>query len=84
MTGLGSVGVAMALLPTLTASSSYLTGVAPILVLLGAGGPLVMVTATNLATAGAGPDSGIAGASVGSTQQVGAAGCRVARLDRHR
>ncbi len=73
LAGLAAVGSAMALLPTLTASSSYATGVAPILVLLGAGGPLVMVTATNLATAGAGPDSGIAGAAVGATQQVGAA-----------
>lgn len=73
LAGLVAVGVAMALLPTLTASSGYAVGVVPLLVLLGAGGPLVMVTATNLATAGAGADSGIAGAAVTATQQVGAA-----------
>lgn len=73
LTGLVAVGVAMALLPTLTASSGYTLGVIPVLVLLGAGGPLVMVTATNLATAGADADSGIAGATVTATQQVGAA-----------
>lgn len=73
LAGLVAVGAAMALLTALTASSGYVAGVVPVLLLLGAGGPLVMVTATNLATAGAGADSGIAGAAVTATQQVGAA-----------
>lgn len=51
--GFSAARTGVALLPTLTASSGYTVGVMPVVVLLGAGGPLVMATATNLATAGA-------------------------------
>lgn len=58
---------------TLQPDSGYLTGVLPAMVLLGAGGTVVMVTAGDVATAGAGEDSGVAGSMVNSAQQVGAA-----------
>lgn len=53
--------------------SGYVTGVLPAMLLLGSGGTVVMITAADVATAGAGTDSGIAGSMVNSAQQVGAA-----------
>lgn len=63
----------LASLGSLTPTSGYIGGVLPAIVLLGAGGTVVMITAGDVATAGAGDDSGIAGALVNSSQQIGAA-----------
>lgn len=53
--------------------STYLSGILPAMLLLGAGGTIVMVTGSNAATVGAGTDSGVASAVVNSGQQIGAA-----------
>jgi MFS family permease len=71
-TGLLAAGAGVLTLGRLSAESSYMTGVLPAMVLLGAGGTVVMVTAADVATADAGGDSGVAGAMVNSAQQVGA------------
>lgn len=70
--GLLLAAAAVATFTQLHPGSGYL-GVLPAMVLLGAGGTVVMITAGDVATAGAGPDSGIAGSLVNSAQQVGAA-----------
>jgi hypothetical protein len=53
--------------------SSYVSAVLPAMLLLGSGGTVVMITAGDVATEGAGADSGVAGSLVNSAQQVGAA-----------
>lgn len=71
--GLVVVAAALGLLATVQASSAYVTGVLPAMLLLGVGSTTVMVTASNAATAAAGADAGVASAAVGATQQIGAA-----------
>lgn len=70
--GLLLAAAALGVFAVLDPSAGYL-GVLPVMVLLGAGGTVVMVTASGLATLGAGSYSGVAGALVNSSQQVGAA-----------
>ncbi|TGD32696.1 MFS transporter [Brevibacterium sp. S22] len=64
--GLASLGF-------LNSESGYSGGILTAMLLLGAGGTVVMVTAGDVATAEAADDSGVAGALVNSSQQVGAA-----------
>ena len=71
--GLFLVALAIASFTLLGAESTYWTGVLPAMLLLGAGGTIVMITSANAATLGAGTDSGIASALVNSGQQIGAA-----------
>lgn len=71
--GLLLAALALGSLAPLGPESSYALGVLPAMLLLGAGGTVVMITAGDVATAGAGADSGVAGALVNATQQVGAA-----------
>ncbi|MFD0555874.1 sugar phosphate permease [Stackebrandtia endophytica] len=71
--GLFLMAVATASFMLLGSDSTYLTGVLPAMLLLGAGGTIVMITGANAATLGAGADSGIASALVNSGQQIGAA-----------
>jgi EmrB/QacA subfamily drug resistance transporter len=71
--GLVLTAVAVGTFVALRPESGYPTGVLPAMLLLGSGGTLVMITAGDVATAGAGGDSGVAGAMVNSMQQVGAA-----------
>ncbi|MGC0272808.1 MFS transporter [Pseudactinotalea sp. Z1739] len=71
--GLTLTAVAIVTFVALRPESGYLTGVVPAMLLLGSGGTVVMITAGDVATAGAGGDSGVAGAMVNSAQQVGAA-----------
>ena len=65
-TGIGS-------LTQLTPDSAYVTAILPAMLLLGAGSTAVMVIGTSTATLDAGQHSGIAGALVNASQQVGAA-----------
>jgi EmrB/QacA subfamily drug resistance transporter len=71
--GLLAIAAALAILGRISADSSYLTGVVPVLVLLGVGTALVMPTANSTATQDAGPDTGVAGALVMTSMQVGIA-----------
>lgn len=71
--GLLATGGALALVARLDPGTPYATGVLPAMALLGLAGTVVMVTASEVATRAAGPDSGIAGAAVGAVQQLGAA-----------
>lgn len=71
--GLLIASAAIAWFMLLGPESTYLTGILPPMLLLGAGGTMVMVTGSNTATVGAGTDSGIASALVNSGQQIGAA-----------
>lgn len=71
--GLLSLAAGIGYLTQLKATSSYAVGVLPTFVLLGIGATTVMVTASNAATLGAGRHSGVAGAAVGASQQIGAA-----------
>lgn len=71
--GLLIASAAIAWFMLLGPESTYLTGILPPMLLLGAGGTIVMVTGSNTATVGAGTDSGIASALVNSGQQIGAA-----------
>lgn len=71
--GMLLVATAIGSLVRLTPDSSYLTGVLPAMLLLGAGSTAVMVTGTSTATWKAGDHSGIAGAMVNASQQIGAA-----------
>lgn len=71
--GLFAIASGIALLTRLSTASAYAVGVLPTMLLLGVGGTLVMVTASNAATISAGPDAGVASAAVGATQQIGAA-----------
>lgn len=65
----GAVGTFVGLGP----DTDYARGALPAMVLLGSGGTIVMITAADVATAGAGEDSGVAGSMVNAAQQVGAA-----------
>lgn len=71
--GLLIAAAAIASFMLLGPDSTYLTGILPAMLLLAAGGTIVMVAGSNAATLGAGTDSGIASALVNSGQQVGAA-----------
>lgn len=71
--GLALAACGLASLGFLDSASGYIGGVLPAMLLLGAGGTVVMITAGDVATAGAAADSGVAGALVNSAQQVGAA-----------
>jgi len=71
--GLVVIAAALALLASVDPSSAYVSGVLPATLLMGAGGTMVMVTASNAATVDAGADAGVASAAVGATQQIGAA-----------
>lgn len=71
--GLFISAAAIASFMLLGPDSTYLTGILPAMLLLGAGGTIVMVAGSNAATLGAGTDSGIASALVNSGQQIGAA-----------
>jgi len=71
--GLLVAAAAIASFMLLGPDSTYLTGILPAMLLLGAGGTIVMVIGSNAATLGAGTDSGIASALVNCGQQVGAA-----------
>ncbi|MGK9272606.1 MFS transporter [Williamsia muralis] len=71
--GLMLTAAAIATFVALEPSSRYSTHVLPAMLLLGAGGTLVMITAGEVATAGAGPHSGVAGSLVNAAQQIGAA-----------
>lgn len=71
--GLTVAAAAIATFPLLGDGASGVIEVLPAMLLLGAGGTMVMITAGDVATAGAGADSGVAGSMVNSAQQVGAA-----------
>lgn len=71
--GLLIAAVAVANFILLGPDATYATGVLPPMLLLGSGGTIVMITAGDVATEGAGEHSGIAGSLVNSAQQVGAA-----------
>ncbi|KAA1427636.1 MFS transporter [Nocardioides antri] len=71
--GLVLAAAAVATFTVLGPESSYGGGVLPAMLLLGAGGTVVMITAGDVATLGAGAESGVAGSAVNSAQQVGAA-----------
>lgn len=71
--GLLLAGAAVATFVQLDPGSGYVAGVLPAMLLLGSGGTVVMITAADVATAGAGEDSGVAGSMVNAAQQVGAA-----------
>jgi predicted MFS family arabinose efflux permease len=70
--GLLSIAAGLALLGLLRADSGYATQVLPVFVLLGLGVGWVLVPANNIATLNAGPDTGVAGAAVMTSQQIGA------------
>ena len=72
VTGLGSAGVALALIGLLRPDSSYWAGALPALLVLGFGMGWVMMPANSIATLGAGRDAGVAGAAVMTSQQIGA------------
>lgn len=71
--GLLMIAVAMASLSLLRPDSAYATGILPAMLLFGAGSTIVMVAGTSTATLNAGQHSGIAGALVNASQQLGAA-----------
>ncbi|GAA1947070.1 MFS transporter [Brevibacterium antiquum] len=71
--GLMLAACGLASLGFLAPTSGYIGGVLPAMLLLGSGGTVVMITAGDVATAGAAGDSGVAGALVNSAQQIGAA-----------
>ncbi|MFD8379008.1 MFS transporter [Streptomyces sp. NPDC059679] len=70
--GLLTTAAGLALLGLLRPDSDYATHVMPVFVLLGLGVGWVLVPANSTATLGAGPDTGVAGATVMTSQQVGA------------
>jgi MFS family permease len=71
--GLMLTAAAVATFVALEPGSRYSTHVLPAMLLLGAGGTVVMITAGEVATAGAGANSGVAGSLVNAAQQIGAA-----------
>ncbi|ABW13377.1 major facilitator superfamily MFS_1 [Parafrankia sp. EAN1pec] len=70
--GLLACAAGLALLGLLRADGGYVTGALPVVVLLGLGVGCVLLPANNIATLGAGPDTGVAGAIVMTSQQIGA------------
>lgn len=71
--GLAMTAGGAAYLTRLDADTGYLVGVVPAFVLFGLGATTVMVSASNRATLDAGEDTGVASATVGASQQIGAA-----------
>lgn len=71
--GLAMTAVALATFGWLTPNSSYVAGILPAMLLIGAGANLVMVGGSEAATRGAGSLSGTAGSVVNGAQQIGAA-----------
>lgn len=71
--GLSLMAAAIATFVWLEPGSTYLSAVVPAMVLLGAGGTIVMTTGSNAATLDAGADSGVVSALVYAGQQVGSA-----------
>jgi EmrB/QacA subfamily drug resistance transporter len=70
--GMGLAAIAMLLLTRLGLHSSYVTGILPALLLMGAGLGLVMAPSMSTATAGVeAADAGVASALVNTSQQVG-------------
>lgn len=69
--GLVATAAGLALLGLLSPDSDYATHLLPIVVLLGLGNAWVLVPANNTATLGAGPDTGVAGATVMTSMQIG-------------
>jgi predicted MFS family arabinose efflux permease len=70
-TGLLSTAAGLALLGQLHTDSGYVTHLLPVVVLLGLGNAWVLVPANSTATQGAGPDAGVAGATVMTSMQIG-------------
>nr|WP_211229644.1 MFS transporter [Nakamurella lactea] len=70
--GLLTLAVALALLAAVRVDSNYWLHVLPVLVLVGFGSGWVLIVANSTATLGAGPDTGVAGAMVMTSQQIGA------------
>lgn len=69
--GLLAIAAALAILGRIDAHTDYLIGVVPVLILLGIGTGLTMPTANSTATQNAGADTGVAGALVMTSMQVG-------------
>jgi hypothetical protein len=69
--GLLATAAGLALLGQLHTSSGYVTHLLPVVVLLGLGNAWVLVPANSTATQGAGPDAGVAGATVMTSMQIG-------------
>lgn len=71
--GLAVVAAAIGSFTLFGPDTDYFTGVLPAMVLVGAGATVVMVVGSDQATRSADGDSGVAGAMVNSSQQLGAA-----------
>lgn len=69
--GLVATAGGLALLGLLSPDSGYATHLLPIVILLGLGNAWVLVPANNTATLNAGPDAGVAGATVMTSMQIG-------------
>lgn len=69
--GLLATAAGLALLGQLHTSSDYLTHLLSVVVLLGLGNAWVLVPANHTATHNAGPDAGVAGATVMTSMQIG-------------
>ncbi|PZF86206.1 MFS transporter [Micromonospora deserti] len=89
--GLLATAAGLGLLGLLRPDSGYATLLLPVIVLLGLGNAFVLVTANSVATQDAGPDAGVAGATVMTAMQVGASlgvavlgGVAAAAADAHR
>jgi EmrB/QacA subfamily drug resistance transporter len=70
--GLLTIAAALALLTLVRVDSGYWLHVFPVFLLLGFGTGWVLITANSTATLGAGADTGVAGAMVQTSQQIGA------------
>ncbi|MGI5326549.1 MFS transporter [Actinomadura nitritigenes] len=70
--GLLVIAAGLALLGTVRVDGGYWTHVLPVFLLVGLGTGWVLVTANSTATLGAGPDTAVAGATVMTSQQIGA------------
>lgn len=71
-TGMALGAVAMLLLTRITVTTSYLTGIVPALILMGAGLGLIFAIAMNGGTLGVqAEDAGVASATVNAAQQIG-------------
>ena len=70
--GLLTIAVGLALLAFVRVDSSYWLHILPVFLLVGMGTGWVLVTANSTATLNAGPDTAVAGATVMTSQQIGA------------
>jgi EmrB/QacA subfamily drug resistance transporter len=71
-TGMALGAIAMLLMTRITVTTSYLTGIVPALILMGAGLGLIFSTAMNNSTLGVdAADAGVASATVNAAQQIG-------------